>query len=174
MSVERDPADAALGALLRAHAHEVPPPHLDAAILAAAHRAIGSAPRSTESAEATRPWGWWMPIAAAAAIGAMAISVLQLVPSEHEPTIVTDMPASVDARRDNATVGSESAPIIPRAAPEQTAPPLTAPLRDKSATDRSEARTVRSRKYTSYSVQAIPMWWTLICPSTLTQFRIRN
>ena len=43
-------------------------------------------------------------------------------------------------------------------------------IRMPMATDRSEARKRRSRKYTSYCVQAIPMWWTLICPGISIRF----
>ena len=51
--------DPALDALLRAHSVETPPAEVDATILAAAHRAVRSAPRDAEkSAEATRPWRW--------------------------------------------------------------------------------------------------------------------
>jgi RNA-directed DNA polymerase len=42
------------------------------------------------------------------------------------------------------------------------------------ATDRSEARKVRSRKCTNYFVQGTPRWWTLICPNTLTRFHTVN
>ena len=49
--------DPALDALLRAHSAETPPAEVDATILAAAHRAVRSAPRDAEkSVEATRPW----------------------------------------------------------------------------------------------------------------------
>ena len=55
----------------------LPPPALDQAILAAAHRAVNAGPRdATEAAPlARRPQRWWMPLAAAAVIGVVAIGV---------------------------------------------------------------------------------------------------
>src|SRR4030095_10314337 len=75
---ERDPE---LEKLYREHSREEPPSALDAKILAAAHRAVESGPRKV-GAEATRPQRWWMPLAAAAAIGVVAIGVIQQVPKE--------------------------------------------------------------------------------------------
>ena len=79
---DRDPA---LAKAWRAHAQETPPAHLDRAILAAAHRAVGSAPQDAARAaraESTQPQRWWMPLAAAAAIGVVAIGIVQTVPEE--------------------------------------------------------------------------------------------
>ena len=77
---ERDPA---LERAWRAHSRETPPVELDRAILAAAHRAVGSGPRQTSnSPEAKQPQRWWMPLAAAATIGAIAVGVLQLAPQD--------------------------------------------------------------------------------------------
>jgi len=103
---ERDPA---LDAAWREHSTEMPPARLDAAILAAAHRATGSAPQPVVAQEmgkrpaeveakaraAKGPQRWWMPLAAAATIGAVALGVLQTMP-QHESVIapaVSDMPA---------------------------------------------------------------------------------
>ncbi|MEO8508882.1 MAG: hypothetical protein ABI593_14740, partial [Betaproteobacteria bacterium] len=92
---ERDPA---LERAWHAQAQEAPPPALDRAILAAAHRAVGSRPQDAAApAEATRPQRWWMPLAAAATIGAVVIGIMQTTPQDqmglapHEP-IVTDSP----------------------------------------------------------------------------------
>ena len=76
--------DLALERAWRAHSREAPPPELDRAILAAAHRAAGSGPQDALKAvaEATRPQRWWMPLAAAATIGVIAIGILQLTPRE--------------------------------------------------------------------------------------------
>jgi hypothetical protein len=101
--------DAVLDAAWHAHSHEEPPSHLDAAILAAAHRAVGSAPRdvAATAAEATSPQRWWMPLAAAATIGAVALGILQLAPEDFAPTAPAsdmaprDRPAAV-ARKDAA------------------------------------------------------------------------
>lgn len=95
---------------------ETPSPQLDAAVLAAAHRAVGSAPRDAEPQDAasstraageparaaTGPQRWWMPLAAAATIGAVALGVLQVAPLERADTApsVSDMPASVTTAQD--------------------------------------------------------------------------
>ena len=47
-------------------------------------------------------------------------------------------------------------------------------IRMPMAIGRSGARKGRSRKCTSYSVKATPMWWTPICRSTLTPFHTPN
>ncbi|HEY4139567.1 MAG TPA: hypothetical protein VGN65_13980 [Casimicrobiaceae bacterium] len=97
MNPDREPFDPTLDALLHKHSDEMPSPDIDAAILAAAHRAVQSAPRAADKAgEATRPWRWWMPLAAAATIGAITIGVFQLMPKESEPTasVVSDTPSS--------------------------------------------------------------------------------
>ena len=79
---ESDPRDVALARAWRAQSADSPPAALDAAILAAAHRAVGSGPRdaAAQSAEATRPQRWWMPLAAAATIGVVVIGILQVAP----------------------------------------------------------------------------------------------
>jgi len=95
--------DAVLDAAWSTHSHEEPPPPLDAAILAAAHRAVGSAPHdvAAPTAEATSPQRWWMPLAAAATIGAIALGILQLAPQEPAPTAsVSDMAGSTAMPRD--------------------------------------------------------------------------
>ena len=127
MNPERDPFDPTLDALLRADSAETPSPDVDAAILAAAHRAVQSGPRdAAKPAEATSPWRWWMPLAAAATIGAITIGVLQLMPKE---------PAST------ATVISDTPPPAMRAAPEAAAPtPPAAPM----IQDRNERQRVPS------------------------------
>ncbi len=103
---ERDPA---LDAAWREHSTEMPPARLDAAILATAHRAAGSAPQpvvaqatgkrpadaGVRTRAATGPQRWWMPLAAAATIGAIALGIVQTMP-QHESDVapsVSDMPA---------------------------------------------------------------------------------
>jgi hypothetical protein len=74
---------------------EEPAPAADAAILAAARRAVDAGPRRV--AEATRPERWWAPLAAAATIGAIAIGILQLAAPDKTaapPGIVSDMPVA--------------------------------------------------------------------------------
>ena len=129
MNPERDHVDPAIDALLRAHSAEMPPAQLDATILAAARRAVQSAPREAESnAEATRPWRWWMPLAAAATIGAIAISVLQLAPKQPDAT---------------STIVSDTPPIV--AVPAQPSAPPAAPAeRDKAEAPRAKVRSDRA------------------------------
>jgi hypothetical protein len=123
MSDERDPRDPTLDAAWRAHSSETPPAALDRTILAAAHRAVGSAPRASPAA--TRPWRWWMPLAAAATIGAIAIGVLQTLPPEPDEirVVASDTPAPPAAREDAA------APALARSAPapRPVAPPESPP-----------------------------------------------
>ena len=100
-----DPFDPTLDALLRADSAEEPSPDVDAAILAAAHRAIQSGPReAAKPAEATSPWRWWMPFAAAATIGAITIGVLQLTPPEPQSTV------TIEDRSEPPRVQSEAPP----------------------------------------------------------------
>jgi resuscitation-promoting factor RpfA len=108
-----DPAerDAELSAAWRKHSAETPPARLDAAVLAAAHRAVGSAPSDAgkPAAEATSPQRWWMPLAAAATIGAVALGILQTMPAESPVTApsVSDMPSRTTDR-------APSLPSLPR------------------------------------------------------------
>lgn len=123
MSADRDLADPALAELLRTHSAETPPAHVDAAILAAAHRAVEGAPRRAERALARQAWRWWMPLAAAAVIGVVVIGVLPLAPSVVDDTeqIVSDAP--VPSRQDQAAEERRAAPEERRSAPaERTAP----------------------------------------------------
>jgi len=133
--------DAALAQVVLEHSDEMPPAHLDAAILAAAHRAVGSAPRhatddAAKVAGATRPQRWWMPLAAAATIGAVAIGVLQVVPQEEPvtaPSMVTDMPTAGKTERDTLTpMAQKNAPRMQAEpgvaqAPAAVVPPAAAP-----------------------------------------------
>jgi hypothetical protein len=99
---ERDPL---LDAAWRAQSTELPPPSVDAAILAAAHREVASRPRAAGDddtlAEAREPSRWWWGLAAAATIGAIAFGVVQLAPfgTAHDPTRATDMPSAERAAR---------------------------------------------------------------------------
>lgn len=96
-SPEHDPA---LERAWRAHSRESPPPELDRAILAAAHRAVSSGPQEASKAiaEATRPQRWWMPLAAAATIGVVAIGILQLT-SPEQSLVAPDERVAAVARR---------------------------------------------------------------------------
>ena len=111
MNDDRDLHDTALDALLRTHSAETPPPAVDAAVLADAHRAVDGEMRA-RPARATQPWRWWMPLAAAAAIGVVVIGILPLAPTLVEQT----PPAISDSPMDAATSSRPSA--------GQPAPPL--------------------------------------------------
>jgi hypothetical protein len=90
---ERDPS---LERAWRAHSRETPPSELDRAILAAAHRAVGSGPQeAAKPAEATRPQRWWMPLAAAATIGVIAIGILQLTSPDQSLVAPNERVAAV-------------------------------------------------------------------------------
>jgi hypothetical protein len=111
----------------------MPSPEIDAAILAAAHRAVQSAPRAAgKAAEATSPWRWWMPLAAAATIGAITIGVFQLMPKESEPTtatVLSDAPSSALA---------VPAPNIPP-------PPAGSTNKDKAEAPRAQTEVPRAK-----------------------------
>lgn len=98
MTTDRDLHDPALDAAWRDHSRETPPASLDAAILAAAHRAVGSAPRAAEKRAFAPSWRSWWPLAVAATLGAIAFGIAELAPTERDPTtaIVSDVPKRLD------------------------------------------------------------------------------
>ena len=120
---ETDPRDDALGKAWRAQSQDMPPPALDATILAAAHRAVGSGPRDAgkQAAEATRPQRWWMPLAAAATIGVVAIGILQIAPQAPVDIVVGE----------RAEVAGRVAPVTPAApAKDAVSGNLVAPMKE--------------------------------------------
>lgn len=97
---DRDPV---LDAAWKAHSTELPPSHVDAAILAAAHREARARPRMLGDddalAEAREPARAWWGLAAAATIGAIAFGIVQVTPpiATHESaTVATDMPRATE------------------------------------------------------------------------------
>ena len=124
MSDPRGIRDGAVDRAWRDAMREEPSPQVDDAILAAAHRAAGARPRVEPPAEARGPWRWWMPLAAAATIGAVAVGVIQTVPRETvEPTVLSDAPP---ARRPSSSAAQSAPP--PAAAPAvEAARPAAAP-----------------------------------------------
>jgi hypothetical protein len=118
---ERDPA---LDAAWRAQSTELPPPSVDAAILAAAHREVASRPRAAGNddtlAEAREPSRWWWGLAAAATIGAIAFGVVQLAPfgTAHDPTRATDMPSAERTARPAAVPAPDIADETERMKPQ--------------------------------------------------------
>lgn len=126
MTDNADMRDPTLDEAWRAHSQELPPNELDQAILAAAHRAVGSTPTGVD-ASSTRPWRWWMPLMAAAAIGAVAIGVLQLSPPERDATtaVVTDLPSP---SREAAKTSEIASPVPERhALPDASTEPSSSP-----------------------------------------------
>ena len=99
---DRDPA---LDAAWKLHSTELPPPRLDAAILAAAHRKARTRPHAVGDddgvAQARGPSRAWWGLAAAATIGAIAFGVLQLAPpivTDQSATVATDIPRTMPER----------------------------------------------------------------------------
>ncbi len=129
MNSDRDPADPALDALLREHSAETPPGHVDAAVVAAAHRAVDSGPRDQQHALPRQAWRWWMPLAAAAAIAVVVIGVAPLAPTslDEASPVVSDSPAAASAER--GALRSEAAKNDASAA-QPAEPRAVAPLTD--------------------------------------------
>ena len=146
MSPERDDLrDEGVARAWREHVRDEPPPAVDDAIRAAARRAVGAKPQVTSKvAEAREPWRWWMPIAAAATIGAIAIGVLQNLPQDTaEPTVVSDLssvrreasqaPASPPAPAATAPASVPPTAPMQEAVPQKKVAPATAPeVRDRT------------------------------------------
>jgi hypothetical protein len=128
----RDPA---LAAAWAQRSSESPPAALDQAILAAAHRAVHAGPRDADSsALARRPQRWWMPLAAAAVIGVVAIGVIQVMPepelfAPHEKVVATQQ------RRADEGAGGERIAM----AKEQVAAPAVQPAPAMAPQDRGVA-----------------------------------
>lgn len=114
------------GSLVRAWrqaSDEQPPPALDAAIIAAARKAVQDRDAGTTTVPAGhRPrtrWMQWQPLAAAASLAGLAFALVQLLPRDRDvvPPIRMEEPTSGPAsleKRQNAT-----APAVPQAATEE-------------------------------------------------------
>ena len=130
----RDPD---VDAAWRAASRDQPPPALDAAITAAARRAVGAGPKRLGA-----PRAWW-PVAAAAVVAVVAIGIVEMtppdeiVPTEIAPAAPQATPPAApqppqDTRRDEraAAPAGASQPAPPRIeAPrkvERAAPPVRA------------------------------------------------
>lgn len=95
--------DRQLDAAWSAASREEPPPSLDAAIRAAARRAVDATPQRK------RDKHWWYPLATAATVAVLAVGILQLTsPEQVAPTIVADM--TVAPREANKDVARPVAP----------------------------------------------------------------
>jgi hypothetical protein len=98
--------DRELDAAWRAASREEPPAPLDAAIRAAARRAVDAGP-----ARRARHMRWW-PLAAAATVAAIAVGIVQLTPPEQvTPTIVADSSRLASAMKKDS--GALTAPAPP-------------------------------------------------------------
>ena len=146
MAAERESIDLMLKALMREHSTETPPAHVDAAILAAAHASVASASRDRSAslhdagppALARMAWRWWMPLAAAAVIGVIAIGVIPLAPSivDDATQRASDAPEAFNARAARDAASSVAAPKVDTqgAAPRDDAPSsVAAPRREGQA-----------------------------------------
>jgi hypothetical protein len=132
-----DLRDEAVARAWREHVRDEPSAAIDDAIRAAARRAVDAKPAvARKVAEAREPWRWWMPLAAAATIGAVAIGVLQNMPQDAgEPTVVSDMTSARPAAPKAAPPMQEAAPApMQEAVPQKkVAPPASAPeARDRT------------------------------------------
>ncbi len=112
------PGDPQLGRLYRESAREEPPAHLDAAILAAAHRKVDARPRSIGSSWAR---SWRLPVSIAAVV-VLSVSVVTLMLEETDDELVP-------LRRKPDTVSQGVAPekMSSPATPVEPAPPAAAP-----------------------------------------------
>ncbi len=129
--------DREVGTAWRAASREEPPPALDAAIRAEARRAVGAAPGRERSKH------WWYPLAAAATVAVLAVSIVQLMPPEQvAPTVVAEQSAVPRAAQNEVarqSAGADArlaapppaAPAAPSATPTPRAKMPSAPPRDQ-------------------------------------------
>jgi negative regulator of sigma E activity len=95
--------DAALDRAWQQLSDEQPPPSLDAAIIAAAHKSIQGRDEQTQVVRASRPYrSWparWQPLAAAAAVAGLAFVLVQSLPRDRyvAPSLRTEEPATSPA-----------------------------------------------------------------------------
>jgi len=127
---ESDPRDDVLGKAWRAQSQDLPPPALDTAILAAAHRAVGSGPRDAgkQAMEATRPQRWWMPLAAAATIGVVVIGILQVAPHAPVDALIGERADSSERAARKAEAPNVAPPVASSATAPVPAIPPTPPV----------------------------------------------
>jgi hypothetical protein len=107
---ERDPR---LDLLYRDAPREAPPPHLDAAILAAARREVGARPRSL-SAQLRR---WRLPVSIAAVV-VLSVTLVTLVGEEGKQGLLSDTRSTAETPLALAEKAPEQ-PVDPAKAPEE-------------------------------------------------------
>jgi len=115
-NADRDPA---LDRLYRAAGGENPPAHLDAAILAAAHRDAGARPRARPAA-----LRWWHVPVSIAAVIVLSVSLITLVSEEGGETLMQASPPPAPAEPPVAQP-APPAPVLPET--ERARPPSAAP-----------------------------------------------
>jgi hypothetical protein len=120
MNPADDHRDPDVDAAWRAVNRDQPPPSLDAAIAAAARRAVGAGPKSAQA-----PRAWW-PVAAAAVVAVVAIGIVEMTPpDEVAPTQMTpaapQAPAPAEPAPRQDTLRDERA-TAPAAVPQPTPP----------------------------------------------------
>jgi hypothetical protein len=152
MSASRMPEDSlrdpALDAAWAAHSTELPPPRVEAAILAAAHREVGTRPQALAadddgSTHGRRPARAWWGLAAAATIGAIAFGIVQVAPppiQTSDPMVASDTPASSSSASSGATQREAAPAQRAEAVPEVTtpAPATPSPAEDRAALSRPD------------------------------------
>jgi hypothetical protein len=143
--IERDHRiDAAWNAASR----EAPPPALDAAIRAAARRAVDATPGPRRNKH------WWYPLAAAATVAVLAVGIVQLTPPEQvAPTIVADMAAAPREAQKDVEQRSAAVDTMP-AAPPTEAPVKPAPVAAAGALSSERARAIAPREMKKQALEA--------------------
>jgi hypothetical protein len=135
-AVVRDPR---IEAAWRTASSEEPPAAIDAAIRAAARRAVGAGPQREDARTGFASRRWW-PLAIAATLAAMTAGLLQLVPSDDvvgpsNKAVVTGIPATA----------KESPPEAPKAMPEAPKAMPEAPKRDSPPREAAKAEAAPRR-----------------------------
>jgi hypothetical protein len=107
--------DAVLERAWREASDELPPAHLDVAIIAAARKSVPDRGEKTNTGPVhvqSRSWLMqWQPLAAAAAVAGLAFVLVQMLPREH------DLAPPMQRK--------ESAPVPPAATPEASSSPVS-------------------------------------------------
>jgi hypothetical protein len=172
-----DLRDPRLDAAWRAASNEEPPAALDDAIRASARREVNAGPQPartevTSVPLALRPERWWMPLAAAATIGAIAIGILQLANTDklvepvHDKAVVSDMPSTPSMPSSTIQTAPTPAPQPPAAADDTrnraaAPPPVSSPVAEEKA-----APTLRKDTASKFATEERAMKPEALAPAT--------
>ena len=134
--------DGSLARVWRQASDEQPPPALDAAIIAAARKAVQDRDAGTTTVPAGhRPrtrWMQWQPLAAAASLAGLAFALVQLLPRDRDivPPIRMEEPAPGPASEGEkqTSAAPATAPTVPQAAKEEKRNNADAAPSDSEAT----------------------------------------